>query len=79
MIFTVYSTETALAFLAVIDATWNICIGNEISKVRIKTKMLTEGVYTKTDLVLDFSINQSLVAVILAQFFLGFYPKTIIR
>ncbi|MEZ6177393.1 MAG: hypothetical protein R3B66_16215 [Candidatus Scalinduaceae bacterium] len=27
--------------MAVIDATWNICIGKEISKVRINTKMLT--------------------------------------
>jgi len=35
--------------------------------------------YTKTDLVFGFSSNQILVAVILAQFYLGFYPKTIMR
>jgi hypothetical protein len=44
--------------------------------------------YTKTDLVLGFLKNQSLVAVIpgqkaprtlLAQFYLGYYPKTIVR
>jgi len=35
--------------------------------------------YTKTDLVFGFTENQILVAVILAQFYLGFYPKTIMR
>ena len=37
------------------------------------------GAYTKTDLVFGFTGNQILVAVILAQFYTGFYPKTIIR
>ena len=35
--------------------------------------------YTKTDLVFGFPSNQILVAVILAQLYLGFYPKTIMR
>jgi hypothetical protein len=34
--------------------------------------------YPKTDLVFRFGENQILVAVILAQFSIGFYPKTII-
>ena len=49
---------------------------------------LEECRYTKTDLVFGFTGNQILVAVIpgqktprtlLAQFYLGFYPKTIMR
>ena len=32
-----------------------------------------------TDLVFGFTENQILVAVILAQYYLGFYPKTIMR
>ena len=42
-------------------------------------RVIAVNMYTKTDLVLGFLKNQILVAVILAQFYLGFYPKTILR